>query len=354
MGYLTTTVRARPNLEIVANARVERILFRGRTAIGAEVRRSGERSVFRAREIIVSAGALHSPAVLMRSGVGPPDELRRHGITIVHGLAGVGQHLMNHVNASIAVLLQDTAVQPLSQRGFGQSCLRVSSGLEGTDCGDMILVPINKTAWHPLGRRVGAIGIEVHKTYSLGEVRLRSADLNAAPHVRFNLLSDERDLARLMFGLKLAVDVLLDPRMATVSSVPFLPNGTIVRALGRRTAWNQIRAWVAAFFLRSSRFRDAILGNSVLDLNRLSADPAELRLFALQNAGPPHHVSCTCRMGQPGNADIVVDPQCRVIGVDRLRVVDASIMPNITTANTHIPVLMIAEKAADLIRAASH
>src|SRR5688500_17106600 len=103
---------------------------------------------------------------------------------------------MNHVDIAIAAHLKRHATQPPSQRAIGQSCLHFASGLEDSDI-DMVIFALNKTSWHPLGRRVGAISVVVHKTYSRGEVRLRSADPAITPQVKFNLLSDERDLARL-------------------------------------------------------------------------------------------------------------------------------------------------------------
>jgi len=215
----------------------------------------------------------------------------------------------------------------------------------------MIVAAINRTAWHSLGRRVGAIVVEVHKTHSQGEVRLRNADPVIAPEVKFNLLSDERDLARLLFGLKLCLELIADPRMAAIRNEAFLSNAKMVQSLWKRSLRNSLRASVIALAFEARPIRKTLIGRSTIDPKALLSDPAALKQLALQRANPPHHVSCTCRMGRPGDADVVVDPDCRVVGMENLRVVDASIMPTLVRANTHVPVLMIAEKMADRIRA---
>jgi len=349
MGYLTTIVRARPNLTVAANSHVERVELNGRRAVGVVARTAAGPALFSGQEMLISAGALHSPAILMRSGIGAAPHLAQLGIRPVVDLPGVGQRLMNHVGGGgIAVHLPAHAVQPSSERGFGQSCLRLSSGVDGAE-NDMILAAVNRSAWHPLGRRIGAIVLEVQKTHSLGEVRLRSPDPAITPEVKFNLLSDRRDLARLLFGLKLSLEFLTDPRMAAVIHEPFLPNGALVQSLWRRNAWNGLRASVMVLALKSRPIRKRLL-RSKLDAFALLSDVDALQQLFLERAGPPHHVSCTCRMGGIDEKDAVLGSDCRVRGIENLRVVDASIMPTLVRANTHIPVLMIAEKMAEQIR----
>ncbi len=350
MGYLGEAVRRRPNLTILARTFVERIELRGRKAIGVIAKTPGGRELLRAHEIIVSAGALHSPAILMRSGIGPGQHLRQLGIEVTCGLPGVGQHLMNHVNVTIATYLPRHAVQPRVQRGLGQSCLQFSSGLEGSEL-DILALAINKSGSDPLGRRIGVLAAEVHRTHSHGEVRLHSADPTIAPDVKFNILSDERDLARLLIGLRLCLEIFADKRMASVRNELFLPSGKVAQSLSRRNFWNAVRAPVVALMLESGPLRRALLGRSKLNPQALLADPAALRRLALQHVGLSHHVSCTCRMGRVGDSGVVLDSDCRVLGMENLRVVDASVMPTLVRANTHIPVLMIAEKMADRIGA---
>jgi 5-(hydroxymethyl)furfural/furfural oxidase len=352
MGYLNATVRQRENLTIRANTCVERIEFRGRTAVGVSTRQSSATESFIAREIIISAGALHSPAILMRSGIGAGSHLQDCGINVVHDLTGVGQNLMNHAGLSIPIYLRPHAVQPEYQRGFGQCCLRICSGIEGPD-NDLLVAPINRTAWHPLGRRVGGIAVEVHKIHSRGEVRLCRADPNAAPEVKFNLLTDERDLARLMVGLRVCLEILSDTRMAAVATEVFTADTQMVNALWRRSAGNWLQASLIAMAFSLAPLRRKLIAQSMLNPHALLDDRAASRGLALSRANPPHHVSCTCRMGRPSDRDAVLDAECRVRGVENLRVIDASIMPFLVRANTHLPVMMIAERMADRIRAVS-
>jgi len=349
MGYLDESVRRRPNLVIMANTRVERVDLQDRAATGVTALGPQGRLSLSANEVIVTAGAVHSPAILLRSGIGAGQHLQDRGIEVLCDLPGVGQHLMNHVGAVFATYLPRNAVQSIEQQGFGQSAMQFCSGIEGEEY-DTLLVAVNRTAWHPLGQRIGALGVEVHRTHSLGEVRLRSADPLVPPEVKFNLLADERDLARLLVGLRLCMEVALDSRMAPFSSEWFRPIAHWVGSLSRRTTGNWLRSFAAAAPLQIPVLRKKLLAGSKLDLQNLLRNSAALREWALAHAGPPHHVSCTCRMGRATDPGAVVDSECRVFGVRNLRVIDASVMPNLVRANTHIPVLMIAEKMAERIR----
>jgi 5-(hydroxymethyl)furfural/furfural oxidase len=348
MGYLDAAVRARPNLTIAANAFVDRLECHGNKITGVATRHSAGRTSYAGQEVIVSAGAIHSPTILMRSGIGPARHLDEVGIRAIHDLPGVGQHLMNHVGLSIAVHLPRAAMQPARQRGFGQNCLRLSSGVDGPEH-DLMVVPVNKTAWHPLGLRIAALAVEVHRTHSMGEVRLRSADPAVAPLVRFNILSDRRDTARLRFGLRFCLEILADARMAEVVNQCFLPNAKLVQSLWKRGAGNWAKALALAVALDWPLARRAILRGSAIDPGALLKDSAAVDDLALRRANPPHHVSCTCRIGRAGDREAVVDASCRVFGLENLRIVDASVMPALVRANTHIPVLMMAEKIASEI-----
>jgi 5-(hydroxymethyl)furfural/furfural oxidase len=348
MGYLDAAVRARPNLTIAANAFVERLECRGHKITGVTTCHSAGRASYAGQEVIVSAGALHSPAILMRSGIGPAGHLDEVGIRAVHDLPGVGQHLMNHVGLSIAVHLPRAAMQPARQRGFGQNCLRLSSGVDGPEH-DLMVVPVNKTAWHPLGLRIAALAVEVHRTHSMGDVRLRSADPAVPPLVRFNILSDRRDAARLRFGLRFCLEILADARMAEVVNQCFLPNAKLVQSLWKRGAGNWAKALALAVALDRPLARRAILRRSAIDPGALLTDAAAADDLALRRGNPPHHASCTCRIGRANDREAVVDASCRVFGLENLRVVDASVMPALVRANTHIPVLMMAERTASEI-----
>jgi len=169
--------------------------------------------------------------------------------------------------------------------------------------------------------------------------------------VKFNLLSDERDVARLMFGLKLGLEIISDTHMAGVMNEVFTANGQMVKSLWRRNVKNWLQAAFIAGCFDVAPLRRLLLAHAKLDVRALIDDSAELRKWALSRANPPHHVSCTCRMGRADDAGAVVDPDCRVRGVENLHVIDASVMPTLVRANTHLPVIMIAEKVADRLRA---
>lgn len=355
MGYLDQAVRQRRNLVILVNTHVERINSEGRKAIGVTAMTTDGRKTFAAHETIISGGALYSPTVLMRSGIGPGKHLQEHGIEVVCDLAGVGQHLMNHPTLRLATHLRRDAIQDPVHRGVAQNCLRFSSGFEGCVENDMFLLSFNKTSWHSLGRRIGSIGVGPYKAYSSGQVRLRSADPAIEPEVKFNLLSDRRDLERLIIGLKLCLEILSDKRVTALRNEVFLPKNKSVRSLGRHNAWNWLRASViSSVFDAPAPIRRVLLGHSMLDPEAVARDPVALRQIVQQEADCSHHVCGTCRMGSPDGLGVVVDPDCRVLGMQGLRVVDASIMPTIVRANTHLPVLMIAEKMADVIRNGAH
>jgi 5-(hydroxymethyl)furfural/furfural oxidase len=349
MAYLDETVRRRPNLVIRADAYVRKIETENGRATGVAVGGpAGGQEVLRGREIILSAGALHTPAILMRSGIGPGAHLREQGVEVVHDLPAIGQHLMNHVNAGFAIHLPRRAVQSRAQQGWGQSVVRLASGLEDS-LFDILTIAVNKTGWHALGRRIGALAVEVHKTHSLGEVRLRGPDPQTPPDVKFNLLSDERDLQRVMIGLKFCLESYVDERMQAVTHEAFLPIQSWVQSLHQRTAWNGIRSRAISAVLSSRTLRRTFMGPSFIDARQLLADPQALKQFTLMTSGPPHHVSSTVRMGRAGDPKAAADHNGKVFGIDGLRVADTSIMPALVRANTHIPVIMIAEKIAATI-----
>jgi 5-(hydroxymethyl)furfural/furfural oxidase len=170
-----------------------------------------------------------------------------------------------------------------------------------------------------------------------------------SPEVRFNLLSDERDLARLEYGIRLCLEILSDPRMAAFRNELFLPKSALVQSLWHRSAKNWFLTAAIVFAFESQAVRAMLLEQFKLDPQALLSDPVAIRQLALQRAAPPHHASGTCRMGCGDNANAVVDPHCQVRGISNLQVIDASIMPTLVRANTHLPVLMIAEKMADHI-----
>jgi 5-(hydroxymethyl)furfural/furfural oxidase len=350
MGYLGSRIRQRQNLHIVTDSIVDRVCFDGRRVAGVIVRSSSGRRVVRAREVVLAAGAIHTPTLLLRSGVGPAADLKRLDLPVVVDRRGVGANLQNHVLVTMAAHLKADAVQPREQRAWGQNCLRYSSGVAGCPSSDMIMFAVNKTSWHPLGRRIGSLGVGVYKSFSRGTVKLRSPDATRAPEIRFRLLSDERDRARLVHGVALAASVLADPRVAATRNEVFLPDGAIVRRLNRPRVDSWLQALAISLLLGSSTgLRRRLLSRHSLDPARLADDAQRLAEIVERSAGPMGHVAGTCQMGRASDPQTVVDARCRVHDVSGLRVVDGSVMPVIVRANTNLPITMIAEKAADLI-----
>ncbi len=208
MGYLDRDTRKRANLTISTNTQVRELLFEGTQCVGVKAVIDGREQEFRGREIILSSGAIHSPAHLLRAGIGPVGHLKDMGIPVLMGLAGVGQRLMDHPSISLSSFVRRGARMNEHTRRHMQLGLRYSSGLPDVPKGDMFVVVLTKSAWHAVGAQIGSALTFVNKTYSeTGQIKLASRDPAAEPIVEFNLLSDRRDLDRLMSGFrKMAAD----------------------------------------------------------------------------------------------------------------------------------------------------
>lgn len=355
-GYLDRAARQRPNLDIFAETQVKRLLLDGSRVIGVEViAKDGARSVG-AREVIVAAGALHSPGILMRAGIGPAGHLGQHGIEVVADLPGVGENLMDHPHISVGTHLKPHARLPEGQRRHIFFGLRYSSNLEGGTPGDMLMMPANRTGWHPLGKCAGSLGVCVNKSYSRGTVRLRSASFLDEPIVDLNMASDGRDLLRLVDAFKLMYRIMESPEVRSAVTMWFLAGySDAVRALQVKSVANWLRTSAAAFLFNASGFtREALYRHRFGAMERIHAmarDDEAIAEWVKSTVWSGWHVSGTCRMGPDGDSLAVLDARCRVRGVGGLRVVDASVMPTIVRANTNITTIAIAEKAADLILA---
>ena len=353
-AYLGREIRARRNLRIFTDSFVERIEFDGRAARSVLIRKTSGYERVQAREIILSSGAIHSPAILMRSGVGPAMSLQALGIPILANRAGVGQRLLNHALLTLAVYLRPGSEQSKTHRAWGENCLRFSSGIPGSPASDMMLFIVNKTSWHALGRHIGSLGVGLHKPYSAGTVTLRSADPAVEPEVRFNLLADDRDFERMVAGLQFISGILASPEVQHVIEDVFIPDGNLVRRLNRPYLQSRIESFAIASMLRLSRkIRRRALAGRLIDANSFPSDTERLRHFVRQAIGPMGHAVGTCRMGRSGDENAVLDSACRVHGISGVRVVDGSVMPTIISANTHIPITMIAEKVSAMILAES-
>lgn len=333
-AYLTPH-RRRPNLQVITGAHTTRILFDGRRAVGVEYLKDGRpQQVQAAREVLLCAGALQSPQLLMLSGIGPAEHLREHGITPLHHLPGVGQALHDHPDVILAYdtptirdlfgfsftgvwqLLRGAIDWQRHRRGilttnFAEAGGFIRSRPDVTRPDLQLHFVIGKLVDH--GRKtVFGHGFSCHvcllRPRSRGSVRLASADPLAAPLIDPNFFGHPQDLADMVRGLRLTRQIMTQPALAALN--------------GRETR-------------RSASARS----------------DAEIEQFLRQCADTVYHPVGSCRMGR-GELD-VVDAELRVHGLQGLRVVDASVMPSIVSGNTNAPVIAMAEKAVDLIKAAA-
>jgi choline dehydrogenase-like flavoprotein len=333
-AYLTPNL-ARANLRVMTGAHTMRILMEGKRAVGVEVRVGHEVQQLKAkREVLLCAGAIQSPQILMLSGIGAGGQLQQHGIATVHDLPGVGANLHDHPDVvQVVNAPQLTELFGLSLTGALQAIKgifewrRARSGLLTTNFAEaggfirsqpqeslpdlQLHFVIAKLVDH--GRKtVFGHGYSCHvcllRPKSRGSLRLASADPFAAPLIDPNFLAERDDVERLIRGFRLMRCILQQPALAGYH--------------GRESA-----------------------------ASASAQTDAQIEAFIRGHADTIYHPVGSCRMGS-GSMD-VVDAQLRVRGVQGLRVVDASIMPSIVGGNTNAPVIAIAEKAADLIKSAA-
>ena len=322
--------RQRPNLTEILNATVDRVTFTGRRATGIVLRTGTQPRLLKVRrEVIICGGTVNSPLILKRSGIGAAAELRRHGIEVVHELPGVGRNFQDHISTLVQHLSPTTIPYGISwrtipwgawnvmkyilfRRGMLANNVIHAGGFVRTDPSldrpdiQFILVPAHRVPGGSSGFGHGyALVTVVLRPKSRGEVLLSSPDPNAPPQVEARFLSDSDDLELLLRGFKLSLELLAKP------------------------AWDRVR------------------GEELRPGVHVRSDES-LRQYIRESCGTAFHPVGTCRMGSDPEA--VVDPQLRVHGVEGLRVVDASVMPTLIGGNTNAPTIMIAEKAADMIR----
>lgn len=310
--------RSRPNLELVADALVDRVLIDARRAVGAIARVDGHERNFHAGSVVLAAGAYCSPAILMRSGLGPEDHLRDLGIPVAAALPGVGSNLIDHPGASVFFQPSGHLASELhaqEERGVlfeGQCAIRARSAACPEGLWDLHLLP-----WASRDEEAVVDGpYEVHVTVfalkpaSRGRVSLRSADPNALPLVEQRFLSDPEgeDLAAILDGLERVREVAAAPQLAGLVDHEVVPGPSVA---GRES----LAAWL----------REAIRGY--------------------------FHPVGTCAMGPAGDQRAVVDSAGRVHGLQNLYVADASVMPIIPRANTNLATVALAERLAELIAA---
>jgi 5-(hydroxymethyl)furfural/furfural oxidase len=353
MGYLDSETRKRSNLTISTDTQVKSLLFEGTRCVGVIAVIAGKEQEFRAREVVLSSGAIHSPAHLLRAGIGPVGHLKEMGVPVVAALEGVGQRLMDHPSISLSSFIRRGARMNQLTRRHIHVGIRYSSDLPGVPKGDMFVAVVSKSAWHAVGEQIASLLTFINRTYSeTGEVRLASRDWRAEPSVEFNLLSDTRDLDRLKFGFRKMAALQLSEPLKAVTDNPFPASYTDrVRKIGVVNTKNKLLTSVIAKLLDGpATLRRYMIENFVVEgftFEQVMADDDALEAFIKKAAIGVWHASCTCRMGRPDDPMSVVDTKGRVKGVQGLRVIDASIFPIVPCANTNFPTLMTAEKISE-------
>ena len=355
-AYLTREVRARPNFDILGEARVEKVLFSETQATGVRVHRHDEVFDIQANEVIVSSGALHSPALLLRSGVGPAGELNARDINVVADRAGVGKNLMEHPGVNFGCYMKKGSRLPPELRLPMYAGMRWSSGVEGCPAGDMYMIPMNKSFWHAVGERVGLMMLWVNKSYSTGEVRLHADDPMGMPDVDFNMCSDERDLERLKIGTRFMAKLCekhgLKEKLHDVFPISYSDRA---RRYAVYNISNKFQTWIGGQSMDlSGPLRRWVIRNFISDgltIRDILEDDQTMTEWIHKTVLGHYHASCTNRMGAPDDPGAVTDPSAKVYGVKGLRVADASIMPAVPCANTNFPTIMVGEKVAGTILA---
>ncbi|MGB6537957.1 MAG: GMC oxidoreductase [Xanthobacteraceae bacterium] len=350
--YLDAKTRRRSNLTITSGVLATGLAFDGRRVAGVRVKIGDEQKEFRARNIIVSLGGIHSPAFLLRAGIGSAKELRGHGVEVRADLPGVGKNLSNHAIVFIGLLQRPRARQARRIRPHPMTCFRYSSNLPGAPLRDMYINVQCKTSWSALGWQIANLAPSLLKPMARGAVSLVSADPMAQPLVEFNFAGHDLDLQRFMQGFRRCVEILGHDAVRSMTRLTFpVKFSDRLRRLNRVTTANRIKSTAIAALvdlvppLAGPIF--ATLADRGVDLAALVKDDDALAEHIRQNVAGTFHPVGTCRMGAAGDPVAVTDPAGRVHGIEGLRVVDASIMPTLPRGNTNIPTIMVAEKLAD-------
>jgi choline dehydrogenase len=329
VAYLRPAKR-RKNLHVETAALAQRLIFDGRRAVAVEYRKAGALRTARARkEILVSSGAYNSPQLLQLSGVGPADLLRKHGIDVVLDAPGVGNDLQDHLQVRIVmrctqrITLNDIINHPVRRMLAGahyaalrKGPLTIAAGTSGAFFKTSPRLASPDIQIHFLPFSTDKMGEKLHsfsgfsasvcqlRPESRGSLRIKSADPTVPPEIRINYLATETDRTANVEGLKILRKILQAPALKPYVVEEVEPGVKV-------------------------------------------ATDEELLGFCRQRGSTVYHPTSTCRMGNDPLA--VVDQRLKVRGVEGLRVVDASIMPDLVSGNTNAPVIMIAEKAADMI-----
>ena len=324
-------VRRRRNLTIVTGVNVDKVMLEGGTAAGVAFHRGNRRiEAVAAREVILAAGAIGSPVLLQRSGIGPRDVLENAGVAVVHELRGVGENLQDHLE----VYCQHECREPITLNGalnpFGKALigfrwLMFRDGLGSTNhfescafirSGPEMEWPDVQLHFLPAAMRYDGTqafdghGFQVHlgpnKPSSRGKVSIDSASVDAKPRILFNYLTHRDDACVWRDCIHLIREIMRQPALDPYRGEEIQPGAGV-------------------------------------GTNR------EIDRWVRENVESAYHPSCTCRMGDAGDETAVLDAQCRVRGLKRLRIVDSSVFPTITNGNLNAPTIMVAERVADMI-----
>jgi 5-(hydroxymethyl)furfural/furfural oxidase len=353
-AYLDIHTRDRPNLTIRPKTSALRVLFEGRRASGIEIEFDGGREIVRGQEVILSCGAILTPTLLMRSGIGAVEHLAEHGISVAADVPGVGQALQEHAAIHVSAYLVPEARVASNEARHNFVYLRYGSKLEEARRPDMLLNIAARSGWHAVGYRLATIQAYILQPFSRGHVRLASADPGMPPIIDLNLTGDTRDVERLKDAFKRVVALYRGSAISEIALDPFATcYSDRVRKVGRVTLRNKIAAQTLATLLdMPSAIRKMSIDNLVNDapsLDVLLADDALLEDHVNRTATGVWHAAGTCRMGSTDDPMVVTDPSGRVRGLGGLRVADNSLIPEIPRANLNLPAMMIGERIADMI-----
>jgi 5-(hydroxymethyl)furfural/furfural oxidase len=353
-AYLDAATRTRPNLTILCDTAVDRLDFVRDRCVGVSTVGGGALEHYRAGHTVLCAGAIHSPALLLRSGVGPAAQLTNLGIPVVSHIEAVGANLQNHPVVYLGTHLPPFARQPASLRPAFTTALRFSSGPEPGLRGDLQMLVLNKSSWHGLGDAIAGLGVCLMRPDARGTVRLNSSGPTAPLDIRFRMLTEASDFQRLLVGFSTACEFMLDPEVRALRNEVFAAGYSgVVRRLNRPGLVSAAVSKTLFHLLDGP----SSLRRQLIRWGVSSGDTGEGRLVnpgwrattVRDRSFATYHPAGTCRMGLPGDPEAVTHNDGSVMGVAGLSVIDASIMPIIPRANTNLPVLMLAERCADLV-----
>ncbi len=354
MAYLTPEVRRRANLTITASADVRKLNFDGTRVTGVTAFVDGAEQTFNAREVIVCGGGIFSPTLLLRNGIGPAEQLRALGIKVLADRPGVGNNLQNHAILFIGFHLHRASRQSRALNTHVSSAFRYSSGVEGCAPNDLYINVQSKTSWNALGAQIGNLAPCLLRPLSRGRLTLTSKRAEVHPLIEFNFLGDPRDLERLTMVYARTVEIIAYDKVRALMGTPFPVRFTdTLRQLNELNRRNAVKTSFIASMLNVvpglSDFALGLLTGKRIDLIELARDHDRLKEHVRDNIAGMFHPAGSCRMGLADDRNAVVDAAGRVHGVAGLRVVDASVMPNLIAGNTNVPVIMVAEKMAAAI-----